>query len=198
MVRQKSVLLRSTALCIGLTASLAIVPRPAGAACTSYAPTSGTTVTCSGTSSSPVTAAPGATNLTVTVEDGAQLTAGAGVNLRSSSTINITGSVTAASGAAAGITGDNSAINISGSAVVTSPYVAVNIFGNGNSLSVSDLSQIEGGLYAIQVDGDNNSVNFSGSSLVQAVDSTILVYGDGNAVALNDKRPLCPPSHRRV
>lgn len=46
---------------------------PAAAQCSNTAPTSGTTVTCSGTSSAPVVAAAGSTNVTIIVNPGASV-----------------------------------------------------------------------------------------------------------------------------
>jgi hypothetical protein len=186
MVQLKRGLLRTTALCLGLAAPLIVTSQSAEASCTSYSPTSGTTVTCSGMSTSGVSAKSGAANVIVNLGAGAQLTAASGIGVQSSSTINISGSVVATNGIAAIVAGDNSAINLSGTAVLIGRDVAVLLFGNDNMVSVADLSQIEAGLYAIQVAGNENTINFSGSATAQSDGNVLLVEGDGNKIFLND------------
>jgi len=68
MVQLKRGLLRTTALCLGLAAPLIVTSQSAEASCSSYAPTSGTTVTCSGTSTSGVSAKSGAANAQLSYE----------------------------------------------------------------------------------------------------------------------------------
>jgi hypothetical protein len=74
MVQLKRILLHTTALALGLTVPLIMVSHSAKASCSSYAPTSGTTVDCSGTSNTAVLAASGSSNVTINLLDAAVLT----------------------------------------------------------------------------------------------------------------------------
>src|SRR5688572_20592344 len=107
----KRSLLHSTALCLGLAVPLIVISGSAEASCTSYAPTSGTTVTCSGTSTSAITAGSSTINITVNVEDGASVnTTSNAIRLSGSgNTINLYGDSSVSSSASAVWLGNSSA-----------------------------------------------------------------------------------------
>jgi hypothetical protein len=160
----KHLLLLSSALGAGVGGITGLYS-PARASCTSYAPATGTTVTCSGTSNTAVSAATGATNVTVNFEDGAQhqVTGTVAVNVR-----------------------DQSDVNLHGFAAISSSSVGIRILGSGyaNTQSVVTLNDnstvtATGTVSAINVSGSYNQVwlNDSSSLLNSGTGDGIFVTG---------------------
>lgn len=169
MDRLKRILLHTTALCIGLAIPLTVISHSAEASCSNYAPTTGTVVTCSGSSTTPITAGSSISNITVDVEDGASL-----------STSNIT----------IKLSGSGNTINLYGDSVVSSSATAIalgNSSATGNAVVLNDNSAVTASLYAITFQGSLGEIllNNSSSLRTSGSSSAIIIDGNGNAIELN-------------
>jgi len=152
----KQVLLLSSALGAGLSGTAGLMA-PAQAGCTSYTPSAGTVVTCSGTSSTSVV---GSTDVTINFQDGAQHTAtSAGARI-----------------------GDGGEINLYGSAAVTSSGVGLNIIATGNGNSVITLN----GSSSVTSTGSSAAIVISGhnSKIILNDQSSVINTGTGDGIQL--------------
>lgn len=163
----KRLLLGSTALiCLGLSAPSAF------AACSTTSPTSGQTVTCAGTSTTPITANAGQNGIIVNLLDGSQLNTGSSraIDLAGSAQINLLG---------------NSQINADQS-------LDVFVVGNGSGLVLAGTSSINAtgaGGGGARFDGDNSIVTLGDSASINAVGTNgdgVSLFGDNDTVTLND------------
>jgi hypothetical protein len=168
----KPLLLGSTALiCLGVTSGSAF------AACSNTAPVTGETVTCTGTSTTPVVGAPGQTGITVNIANGAQLNAGnnKAVRLQGGGQINLFGN---GSLSTTGAGGSNHAASI------VDPSAA-----GGSSITLNDNSTIttsgpNGD--AARIAGDNASINLNLNSAITLNGANAIgAQGYGNHDSVN-------------
>lgn len=150
-------LLLSSALSITVL-GLAALPMPTRAACTSYAPTAGMIVTCSGTSNTSIN--PSA-DVTINFEDGAQhsVTGGGAMVL------------------------ENSEINLYGSAAVTTSSTGLQINWSGSGNTNSTITLYGSSSVSSSGSGATIIVNGSHSNVILNDQSTVTNTDSGDAIA---------------
>src|SRR5688572_10153164 len=160
----KYLLLLSTVLGVGLGGT------SANAACTNYAPSSNITVTCSGSVTTGIDAQ-GSTNVTINFEDGTVMSTGGGFLY------------------AIGL-GEDSSLNLYGSASVTSIFYAAFAVGNGSTITLNDSSSITttgvyGDTAAIFAEGDTRLLLNDASSINSVLGIGIVLSGSGGEIVVS-------------
>lgn len=177
----------------------------AEAACSATAPASGDTVTCSGSSGTPVAAAGGSSDVTVDLDPTTNLSVGAndGVTVRDGSFVTLDGTTSPAAGAKiyvnsssdaghAGIRadGDGNMIVMKGRSLVNGQGDnddGIVLDGDENSVSMSEQAYIWAGRDGIAATGDGNKIGLSGhANVVTFYGTGIFVDGTGNEITLGD------------
>lgn len=177
----------------------------AEAACSATAPASGDTVTCSGSSGTPVAAVGGSSDVTVVLDPTASLSVGAddGVTVRDGSFVTLDGTASPAAGAKiyvnsggdaghAGIraAGDGNMIVMKGRSLVNGQGDnddGIVLDGDGNSVSMIERAYIWAGRDGIAATGDGNKIDLSdNANIVTFYGTGISVDGTGNEITLGD------------
>jgi uncharacterized protein with beta-barrel porin domain len=200
---RKGALLLCTTLVGGLATCALPAIRSVEAACTNTSPSSGETVNCDGSSTTPVVAASGTSNVTVNVNDGAQLvTSATAVRLQADSVVNLFGDASISTTTLndhAVLVGDNSTITLNGSSGIdTQTVTSFGVFGNGDDivLTLKDSSHIKttgDDGHGASMWGDDNVIALYGTSYIQTagdLSAAAYVYSQNNVITLNDSSEI--------
>jgi uncharacterized protein with beta-barrel porin domain len=197
--RKGRLLLSSTLVAGGLTTCALPYIQSAEAACSNTSPVSGETVTCDGSSTTPVMAAAGTSNVTLNVSDGAELiTSAQAVLLRTESEVNLFGAAsikTTSSNDHNTQVESDSGITLNGtSSLITEENTSFGVFGDGDNIALvlNGSSHIDtAGLesHGASMWGHNNSIELSGASFIrttEALSPGAYLYGENNLIILNE------------